>query len=290
YRAVVTCTSSGQSAVSNTAYLMFPTAPDTQASGLASAETTTSSIKVTWVNGNSSRRMVVISDSPIVDPAASITGSGMSINAAYSGSGQQVIYEGTGSTATVSNLNCSTSYNFKVYELSRCGPAASYTYYINTTTGTNQGTFSTSPMASGSVPATLNLTGFIGSNLSTIAPGWIESRAAGTSLIPFESSTSTWVQGAIDGNPTAKINLFGSTKNDWIISPRLLLSENTRLKFSAAMRDYNSSSAVENGGMVNSDDTVQVMVSTDACGRNWIPVFTFSSANADQLSTTLKPF
>lgn len=130
-----------------------------------------------------------------------------------------------------------------------------------------------------SVPQSVDFTGFTGANLATVFPNWIE--AAGS---PSPGgTTSLWLsQTGLNGvgNITARINLYTTTRNEWIVGPKITAGSSSQITFDAAVTDWNSTTAAATMG---SDDMVRVMVSTD-CGLTYAPVFTISATNS--LTTT----
>jgi hypothetical protein len=260
-------------------------APTTQSSGLT-VTPGLNSAAITWVNGNGVRRRVVVSDVPIVDPVDEIGVAEITAASFYQG-GQQNVYDGTGTTFTVTGLSCTTQYYVRVYEYFRCGTTGDFTYLYNTTaTSGNSTTFTTTgPMAAVALPQATTFTGFTGDNLSTVFPGWKESAIPTPALttplsVNPSGTTSSWTSSNILGSPTAKVNLFVSTRNEWIISPRMNVTAAARLKFKAAMTNFNTGAVDNDGGIANTDDKISVLISNDACGANWQTIYEFNSTNA----------
>lgn len=139
YRLNVTCTPSGFSAQTASVSVNPAGNPSTQATNLAQGTAALTSIPLTWTNGNGGRRIVIFNNTnsftdPINGNAPAITAS-----AAYAGTGEQIVYDGTGAAVTVTGLTGSTTYYAKVYEYLRCG-AGPYDYYYNVAVGTNVAT------------------------------------------------------------------------------------------------------------------------------------------------------
>jgi hypothetical protein len=97
-------------------------APATPASNIIITNITGNSMQLTWTNGNGNRRIVLAKAGSPVDATPvdytsygsnSFFGSGSQI-----GSGNYVVFNGTGSTntATVNNLSLNTTYHFAVFE------------------------------------------------------------------------------------------------------------------------------------------------------------------------------
>lgn len=268
-------------------------APTQQVAGLTINPALNSAV-LSWANGNGSRRRVIVSSTPIANPTDEFGVAEITASAFYQG-GQQNVYDGTGSTVTVSGLSCSTTYFVKVYEYFRCGATGNYTYVYNTTGTANAGSIvTTGPMTAVALPQATTFAGFTGDNLSTVFPNWKESAiptTAGTDPLSSNPSgtTSNWVNSSVLGSPTAKVNLYLATRNEWIISPRMNITAAARLKFKAAMTDFGNPNVVEpNLGMADSDDKVTVLISTDACGEQWTPIYEFNSTNV--LSNQLTQF
>lgn len=293
YRLKVTCANGGGFAVSDVLSVGNQIAPATQVTAVAApaASLFHSAFTLNWTNGNGARRLVIISPVTIVDPVDN-TGD-ITANRLYAGTGQQIVYDGTGTSVNVINLACSTSYFVKVYEYNRCGAAAPYSYYYNVTAGTNAITVATPALpAAVALPVTNDFNSFTGANLSG---GWYEAILPTTSgQAPLATApvpnASDWTNRTFGGSTTAKVNLYYNDNNDWIISPRMTISDLSRLKFKAAITAYDSSGAATDGGMQGTDDKVRVLISTDPCGANWTTLYTFEAANTTTLTNVLTDF
>ena len=295
YRLKVTCANSNETVYSSAVSITNQTAPTTQTSDLVAATTTNTTIKFNFTNGNGARRYVLISNAPITtDPVSANGVPAYTANTTFAGSGQQLVYDGTGSTVTVSGLSCNTTYYAKVYEYNRCG-SGPYDVYFNTATTTNEvSATTTQPATAVALPVENNFTGFTGANLSDAVPGWYEasvstsSGAAPVAANPM-GTTSAWRDGSVLGMSAARINLYTDTRNEWIISPKIELTNDSRLKFKAAITNY-SSAAADPDGMQGTDDKVQVLISTDGCGATWTSLYTFNAANTTGLTNVLTDY
>jgi len=108
-----------------------PTTPIAQDSMVSFSGIFTTSMDVNWLNGDATNHMVVINTSnSFTNP---LDGNVYSANNFYTGSGQQVVYNGTGSTVNVSGLTPSTTYYYRVYAYNGSGSATKY----NTSTATD---------------------------------------------------------------------------------------------------------------------------------------------------------
>ncbi|PPD00312.1 MAG: hypothetical protein CTY35_02615, partial [Methylotenera sp.] len=142
YRLLTTCTASGLSTPTAYATVTNPSNPVTQVSNAVASAITGAGFNLAWTNGNGTRRVVILSDSPIVDPTNATGAAALVANAVYAGSGQQIMFDNTTASVAISGLSLSSSYYVKVYEYIRCG-AGPYDYYYNVSTGTNALTVAT---------------------------------------------------------------------------------------------------------------------------------------------------
>jgi hypothetical protein len=160
-------------------------APTTQATNVSFASVLSTSMTVSWTNGNGTRRAVFMKASAgtITNPADGISYTGStdwSSKGTQSGSsGYYCIYDGTGSSAALTNLNAGTTYYVQVFEYNSDGTVASSSIGYNTATAS--GNPSSQATAGGcTAPATQP------ASLSLTAPGSSE-------------FTATWSAGNGDG-------------------------------------------------------------------------------------------
>lgn len=123
--------------------------PTTSASALNFTSVTTSGMTINWTNGNGAGRAVFVKEASgaITDPvdgttytaSANWTSKGTQLGA----SGYYCVYDGTGSTVTLSNLTASTTYFVYVYEYN--GSGASINYRTTSPANSNQTTASAGP-------------------------------------------------------------------------------------------------------------------------------------------------
>jgi hypothetical protein len=104
----------------------FCAVPSLQATNITFTNVTSNSVTVHWTNGDGVRRIVKIK--PTHSFAPLVNGNDYTANSAYSGSGEQVVYNGTGNSATVTGLTSNAFYWFRVYEAT-C--SANYSVYLN---------------------------------------------------------------------------------------------------------------------------------------------------------------
>src|SRR5690606_5379758 len=164
-------------------------------------------------------------------------------------------------------------------------------YRLKTTcSGTGQSAYSdvhtvTIPLGV-ALPVSNDFTGFTGGNLSTVFPGWEEKTGDG----PLTGTTSNWTDSNDLSLPTAKVNLYTDDRKEWIISPTVHIDSISRVRFKAAITNYNSGSA-DSDGMQGTDDKVQVMISSDACGETtWTTIYTFDASTTVNLTNVLTDY
>jgi len=98
-------------------------APTTQASAIIFSSVTANGLTSSWTNGNGQSRVVIMNTTnSFTSPA---DGTEPTANTVY-GSGEQVVYNGTGSTVSVTGLSCGTTYFFRVYEKNCSGVDSKY--------------------------------------------------------------------------------------------------------------------------------------------------------------------
>lgn len=122
--------------------------------------------------------------------------------------------------------------------------------------------------------------GFTGANLATVYPGWQE--ATGVSAT---GTTSSWVNSSAAqttgfSSTTARINLFGNTKKDWIISQPVVPTANSVIRFKLAVTNTGT---MESDAM-GTDDSLVIKVTTN-CGQTWTRIKSFTKD--DNLTNTL---
>ena len=121
----------------------------------------------------------------------------------------------------------------------------------------------------------VNFTGFTGGNLTTLYPDWREATGLNAT-----GTTSTWTASSVAqtnflGSATARINLVGSIKKDWIISRPFIARPGSIVRFRLAVTDLGTGAADAMG----SDDSLVVKVSTN-CGTSWVRIYAVTAASA----------
>ncbi|MGV3697505.1 Ig-like domain-containing protein, partial [Flavobacterium sp.] len=129
YRRVTTCSLSGLSDPSVAVSVSGPVAPTTQITNLASTTATTTSITMSWTIGSGNNRSVYVNSVDSFTNPTDLTAPGTA-STTYAGSGQQLVFNGTGTSVTVTGLTIGTTYYFRAYESRLC---TTPNYYYNTT-------------------------------------------------------------------------------------------------------------------------------------------------------------
>lgn len=129
--------------------------PTTAASGVTFPSIGTNSLNISWTNGDGANRIVVVREGAAVTATptnnTTYTANGALGSGTDMGSNQYVVYNGTGSTVTVTNLNPATTYHVAVFEYN-CFPGIESYMPVFTTNIGNETTLATPPP-----PTTLSL-------------------------------------------------------------------------------------------------------------------------------------
>ena len=189
-------------------------APTVQASSL-SVNPSCTQANVSWSNGNGSKRIVKCNT--VNSFTAPVNGTDPAANSVYS-SGEQVVYNGSGSSAVVTGLTLNSTYYFKVFEASCSGSTIKY----SVASGANNplsGTTLTIPAAAGTIsgpvlpcPATnqtysISVVAGASSYTWTVPTGWTITSGASTATI-----TTTTGSAGQNGNITvAAVNACGAS-------------------------------------------------------------------------------
>jgi len=176
YRMRATCTNGGGVSTTTAVMLSGPVPPTTQVSAITSTAAGTTSLGLSWTNGNGNYRSVFINNAnSFVDPISpAIPGTAATV---WANAGQQLVFDGTGTSVTVTGLTPSTTYFVRAYESQRCTGTPN-TYFYNTATATNNpNSFATSS------PIAYEVTRNTGITYNSI-------QATGTNLPSWSSTTS----------------------------------------------------------------------------------------------------
>jgi len=110
---------------------------------------------------------------------------------------------------------------------------------------------------------------------------WTEAEGLLETNTSLSGTSSSWSADGFGNNGTtgsAKINIYGTSRNEWLISPSIDLSGgNYQLEFDIALTEYGNT----NSTTLGSDDSLAIIISTDN-GTTWSKtniLQTFTSAN-----------
>jgi hypothetical protein len=131
-----------------------PSAPLVQDHDISFSAVSTTSLTANWVNEDAANRIVKINTSNSFTNPVDFTG--YPANSVYGGSGEQVVYNGSGSTVSVTNLSPGVTYWFRVYGYN--GSDASSKYIISTAT-LNPNSQMTTPVSNATQLAILSVNG-----------------------------------------------------------------------------------------------------------------------------------
>lgn len=170
--------------------------PTTQASNITFTDVTTGSFTINWTNGDGDGRIVKINTNPtIADP---VDGSDPTANTSYnSGGGQQVVYNGSSNSVSVTNLSSNTQYFVKVFEKNGTGSSISYltsnapdNNQITPNMSSQETTIAIQDFESTPATPTLNYTTTVGSYVSISGNSGSGDRPASTAC--YLSSNTSW--------------------------------------------------------------------------------------------------
>jgi endonuclease G len=104
--------------------------PTVQASNVAFSNITATSMTVSWANGNGQSRLVLARQGAAVNDVP-VDGTAYTANSAYGsgseiGTGNFVVFAGSGNSVNVTNLQPSTSYHFAVFEFNGSNAGTNY--------------------------------------------------------------------------------------------------------------------------------------------------------------------
>jgi hypothetical protein len=136
FRMKTTCTPSTLFTYSPTVTVNSGIPPSIAASAVLSPTAGLTTASISCTAGNGGYRLIYINNTnSFTDPAPGSLSTDLPTAAlAYTGTGQQLVANGTGTTAAITGLAPNTTYYVKVYEFLRCGTAAPFVHYYNTTT------------------------------------------------------------------------------------------------------------------------------------------------------------
>ena len=188
----------------------------------------------------------------------------------------------------VSGTGISVVVGSNPYNLTGISPNTSYDYYIRAICGPGDTSAWSSPFNFTTPCATYtpnyleDFTTFVPSCWDQASDGTPNTGATGTGTSEWNHTSYLNAGGT---NDAVKINLWNTGTNDWLLSPTFDLSAGGwELAINAGVTGYNSNGPINMG----SDDTVQVLVTTDG-GGTWVVLHTWDvnnqPTNAGDLTT-----
>ncbi len=119
-------------------------APIIQSSSIGFPSVGQNQMTVNWTNGDGSKRIVIMNTTnSFTDPT---DGTDPTANTVYSGSGEQVVYNNSSNSFTVTGLSNSTTYWFRAYEYNGSGATTKYLTSAATNNPNSQITAAPSPL------------------------------------------------------------------------------------------------------------------------------------------------
>ena len=108
--------------------------PTQNASGISFSNITPNAVTVNWTNGNGGNRILAVRPGAPIN-AFPHDGSDYTANANYPsgaslGTDNRVVYNGTGSSATITGLNPSTTYHFRLFEYNKATATGNNSLYL----------------------------------------------------------------------------------------------------------------------------------------------------------------
>ncbi len=184
------------------------TEPTTQASSIGFSSVGTTTMTVSWTNGNGDRRIVLAKQGSAVD-ADPVDFTNYTANAAFGsgtqiGTGNRVIYDGTGTSVPVTALSAGNVYHFAVYEYNGAGLTTAA--YLTPAATASRSTLATQPSNSPNnisfasitpTSFTVNFGANSGANPST---GFIAIRRVGAYASTAPADGTTYTAGEALGN------------------------------------------------------------------------------------------
>ncbi len=243
--------------------------PSTQASAIIFSGLASNQFTVSWTNGSGANRLVLAHAMNAVN-AVPAYGATYVTNTAFGlgsqiGTGNYVVYNGSGNSVTVTGLSPSVVYNFQVFEYNGTGLTSAYKTLTSTGNPASQTTLATG--------ATTQTSSLAFSNLSnnTVTLSWTNGNGVnriivaqqGTTIVATPSSGQAYNANALFGSgdqvATGNYAVYNGSGNSVAISGLL---SNSVYYFKAF--EYNGSGATSNYLTSGSGNTAQQLTLTDA--------------------------
>ena len=175
--------------------------PSTQANTISFSNVTESSFTVSWNNGDGSNRIVKINTTnSFTDPT---DGQEYTANSTYGGSGEQVVYNGNGSSVDIDGLSPGTAYWIRIYEYNCSGSNTVY----NTSTATDNPNSQTTLSCNEPTSASTDIQ-FSSVTTSSITVSWTNGNGSYHLVVVREGAAVTSTPA--DGTTYTADNTFGN--------------------------------------------------------------------------------
>ena len=183
-----------------------PPTPTTQASAINFTSFTTTSLGFNWTSGNGQRRIILAKAGSAVD-SQPLNGTGYTASTIFGsstqiGTGNFVVYDGTGASSSVSNLVTNTIYHFKVFEYNGSTTSANYNTGNATNNPASHTTLVAEPTTQGNNPASSSITD------NSITLTWTNGNGANRIILASEDCCFGITP--IDGTTYAASSIFGT--------------------------------------------------------------------------------
>jgi len=198
----------------------MPLSPSNQATSFTSSSITSSSATVGWTRGNGTAGVLVVARAIGAVNADPTNGTTYTANAAFGsgnqiGTGNYVVYKGTGTSVSVTGLSPSTDYYFAVYEYNATGlmhNMAELTGNLTTSSGVVAPSVTTSAAtAIGSTTATLNGNPTADNGNAITSRGFVYSTTDATPTIGEAGVTQVSLSGTTGAMSSALTSLGANT-------------------------------------------------------------------------------
>ena len=165
-------------------------APTIQAHDISFTDIGSTGMTANWLNGDGTNRIVVMNaTNNFTDP---VNGTDPIANATYTGPGEQVVFNGSGSSVSVTGLTDTTTYWFRVYEYNGTGATSKFLTATATLNPNSQSTLAAP------VPPTLVVQGDTlvgGQTVCYNATQTIYIAGSGTSFVVQDGGTANMIAG-----------------------------------------------------------------------------------------------
>jgi hypothetical protein len=140
-------------------------APTTQASSITFSSVQQNQMTIGWTIGDGTKRVVIMNTSnSFTDPS---DGTDPTADTSWNNSGEQVVYNFSGNSETVTGLTAGTTYWFRIYEYNGSGTSTKYLTSTATNNPNSQQTLAPAPLLTVSTNSLSGFTYTVGSGPST---------------------------------------------------------------------------------------------------------------------------